>query len=337
MLCNPFTKQLVSLLLLALPASCVHAADPPIPTNLAPPPGAAAAGFKRLVFQEEFTDLEGIDIDDTRKPGFNFYPKLAWGKYVLPKEHIRVEDGVLHLTNPKNNAQSDLFSAVSDKYKSGDYIGFAIGGGAYFEASIAFDPDYLKKNRGIEGFPAFYSNPVEHFFFKTPLPYEYLELDHMEYNSSWYPDRSDYFHALIKWTVDRTGLHRDFVDPVWKRRIVDPPGEPDFNTFNTFAALWIPGVDGRVDTYFNNQLCRSLTAKEYPKLRVGDQQHFIIILAPASGPSVSTGFASGWNETGSRSHAQYSNLGHADRAGRVVDRATIPFGSIRGTICQQEG
>jgi hypothetical protein len=49
----------------------------------------------------------------------------------------------------------------------------------------------------IKGFPACYSNPVEHFFFQTPLSYDNLELDHMEYNSSWYPDRSDYFHALI--------------------------------------------------------------------------------------------------------------------------------------------
>ena len=40
----------------------------------------------------------------------------------------------------------------------------------------------------------------------------------------------------------------------------------------------------RVDTYFNNQLCRSLTAKEYPKLRVGDQQHFIIILGAGQWP-----------------------------------------------------
>ena len=247
------------------------------------PPAAVAAGFTRLAFREEFNDLSGIDIDDTRKPGFNFYPKLAWGKYVLPEEYIQVKDGVLHLYNPINHAQSDLFSAVG-AYQGGRYTGFAVGGGAYFEASIAFDPAFKKQHSDVEGFPAFYSNPVEHFFLKTPQPYDYLELDHMEYNSGWYPDASDYFHALIKWTVDDQGIHRDFVDPVWKHRIIHVPESPDFSRFNIFGALWVPGAEGKVNTYFNNQLRRSLTTKAYPKLRVGDDQHFIVILGAGQWP-----------------------------------------------------
>ena len=123
---------------------------------LIPPPGALAAGYTRLAFDEEFNDTAGIDLDDTRKPGFNFYPRLAWGDYTLSKKHIQVKDGVLHLYNPTNCAQADLFSAVN--VGNGKYNGFVAGGGAYFEASISFDPLYKKKNPGTDGFPAFWSN-----------------------------------------------------------------------------------------------------------------------------------------------------------------------------------
>ena len=247
-----------------------------------PPPQAAAEGYDRLVFQEEFDDLSGIDVNDTRKAGFNFYPKLAWGKYVLPKKHIKVKNGVLYLYNPDNHAQSDLFSAVNADNEKG-YTGFAIGGGAYFEASIAYDPDYKKKYPYTDGFPAFYSNPVEHFFHRTPQPYNYLEMDHMEYNPKWYDDPNDFQHALLKWSVENNQFDREILG-AYPERIINTPDGTDLNKLNTYGALWIPGKNGRFDTYFNNQLLKTRSVKDNPKFRVADDQHYILILGGGQWP-----------------------------------------------------
>ncbi|HEX2972689.1 MAG TPA: hypothetical protein VHP11_10170 [Tepidisphaeraceae bacterium] len=250
---------------------------------LTPPPGALAAGYTRLVFQEEFDNNSGIDLHDTRKPGFHFYPKLEWGNYTLPAKCIKVQDGVLHLFNPNNHAQGDLFSAVQTG--AGEYTGFAVAGGAYFEASIAFDPLYKKKHPATAGFPAFWSNPVEHHFVRPREPFDYLEMDHLEYFPWEYPDHpSYYFNALIKWTASEGKLKSDFVDPVWANRMVSTPPGTDYNRFNTFGSLWVPGATGRVDSYFNNELRRSLKCADYPTLRSGDQQHFMVILGCGQWP-----------------------------------------------------
>ena len=275
-------KRIVFLAIVGLSMSGMLAAPPESPRQpISPPPAALQAGYTRLAFDEEFNDDSGIDLQDTRKPGFNFYPRLCWGNYVLPAKYIVVKQGILHLYNPQNNAQADLFSAV--KTGDGQFTGFAAGGGAYFEASIAFDPDYQKKNPGTKGFPAFWSNPVEHHFLNTPEPYNFLEMDHMEYCTGWCPDLSSYMNALVKWTTNK-GNTREFVDPVYQHRFISTPPGTDYNHFNTFGALWVPGKDGREDTYFNNELRRSLKAAEYPMLQAGDQQHFMVILGCGQWP-----------------------------------------------------
>ena len=88
---------------------------------------------------------------------------------------------------------------------------------------------------------------------------------------------------MIKWTA-KDGLNRDFVDPVYKNRYIVMPAETDFNAFNTYGALWIPGPDGRTDSYFNNERRRSLPCRNYPKLSAGDTQHFMVILGCGQWP-----------------------------------------------------
>ncbi len=250
-----------------------------------PPAGAVAAGFNRLVFQEEFRDLSGIDIHDSRKPGFNFYPKLIWGKYVMPREHIRVEDGILHLVNPENHAQGDLFSAVSTG-RPKEWTGFTASkenGGAYFEASIAFDPG----GGPVDGFPAFWTMAAEHFFGNLrPAPYQYLEMDFMEYNPTWYDDPTDYLQGNHIWTVDASGKRsRDPFPKPHRAMVIDTPRDTDFKRFNVFGCLWVPGPDGRIDTYFNNRLMRSVSSRNYPDVsRVGDNLRYPVILGCGEWP-----------------------------------------------------
>ena len=251
----------------------------------APPEGAVSAGFDRVIFREELNDASGIDLNDTRKPGFNFYPKLIYGDYVLPAEYLKVEDGVLHLFNPNNHAQGDIFSAVSAGQPK-EWTGFTASkenGGAYFEASIAFDPT----TEPVNGFPAFWTMAAENFFgcFDTAKPYQFLEIDCMEYNWKWYEDPTDYLHCIHCW-YQKPGEERKIVTlprPASARVINTPPGT-DYNKFNIFGCLWVPGEDGRIDTYFNNQLVRSVSFREYPEGRISDDHHFPVFLGCGNWP-----------------------------------------------------
>ncbi|MBL8992042.1 MAG: hypothetical protein JNM63_01795 [Spirochaetia bacterium] len=255
--------------------------------NLKPPAEALAAGYVRLVFDEEFEDGSGIDLKNTGGTGFHFYLTSPWGNQADPA-FVRVHDGVLELGRPLNapdkKNHAALFSAISNpaKGEAQKYRGFAIGRGAYFEARIRFDPDFLKKNPGAKGFPNFYSNPVEHHFDPPAMPYQYLEMDHMEYFPGWYRNATNYFNALIKWDAfvnsNGTQYKTDFVDSNYEHRQVQTPPGSDMSAFNVYGALWIPGTNGRADSFFNGQCRRSLSQRDYPKLAVGDSLHFMVIL-----------------------------------------------------------
>ena len=271
---------LAGFIMIAVIICCRPAGD----TNLMPPAGAAAADFSKLIFQEEFDDASGIDLEDTREPGFNFYPKLLYGDYVLPAEHIKVSEGVLHLFNPENHAQGDLFTAVTTG--PDEWIGFTASkenGGAYFEASIAFDPT----TEPVDGFPAFWTLAVEHFAgsFDKTKPHQFLEIDFMEYNWKWYDDPTDYLHANHIWQMDPDSGRTIVTIPKPRSALViDTPEGTDYNRFNTFGCLWIPGEDGRIDTYFNNELLRSVQFKEYPVARCADDLHFPVFLGCGNWP-----------------------------------------------------
>lgn len=253
-------------------------------TSAATPAGAVTAGFNRIAFREEFNDLSGIDLKDTRKTGFTFYPKLIWGDYVLQAEYIQVRNGVLYLTNPENHAQGDLFSAVTAG-KPKEWTGFTAGkenGGAYFEASIAFDP-----NTGtVDGFPAFWTMAAEHFFGNLePKPYRFIEMDFMEYNSKWYEDPTDYLQANHCWTIEADGKQTIVTIPKpHSALVISTPTGTDYNRFNIFGCLWIPGENGRIDTYFNNKLVRSASFRDYPEARSGDDLHYPVILGCGNWP-----------------------------------------------------
>lgn len=254
--------------------------------NLKPPPEAQAAGYTRLVFEEEFDDASGIDLNNTGGPGFNFYLVSPWGNQADPA-FIEVKGGVLAMGRPLNapdaRNHAALFSAISNpaKGEAKKYRGFAVGQGAYFEARIRFDPDFLKKNPGTKGFPNFYSNPVEHHFEPPSAPYHYLEMDHMEYFPKWHLP-SNYFNCLIKWDVSAVSnalqYKTDFVDSDYGHRQVETPPGADMSAFNLYGALWIPGTNGRNDSFFNGERRRSLSQRDYPKLAVGDPLHFMVIL-----------------------------------------------------------
>ena len=91
------------------------------------PPGAAG---KSLVFNEDFIDLTGIDLADTRAGGFKFYPKQWFGGGATPTASIvQIAPSVVRLgqrpgTNyGSNRGRIQTASTTSE----GSYFGNMLG------------------------------------------------------------------------------------------------------------------------------------------------------------------------------------------------------------------
>jgi hypothetical protein len=275
----------VGLLVLVLAVGC-RMIQPTASTSVAPPPGAAAAGLDRLAFAEGFEDADGLDLQNTRAPGFSFYLARPFGWPPTGTDAVSVSDGILTIRNPVNKAQFDLVSAVS--VGKGQWTGFAPQGPAYFEAAIAFDPaDFNPAPQS--GFPAFWTMSAEHLFgtlqFQEQDPYAYLEIDFMEWNPGWH-GAAAYIQSIHSW-INEASRNRQVSIPRHHEhetdgKVIRPIKAPDWNTFNTFGVLWIPG--DRIDTYFNHQLVRSIRVSDYPQIGVGDRHHFPVILGSGNFP-----------------------------------------------------
>ena len=251
------------------------------------PTGAQIGNLPRLVFREEFNDAGAMDLKDTKQPGFSFYLSRPFGWPVTSPDSIAVKEGILSIRNPVNKAQYDIASAAP--LGGGKWVGFAHRGAAYFEASIAFNPEDMGRVPEKGGFPAFWTMSAEHLFgtFQEEMknPYEYLEIDFMEWNSTWHAPEAYLqciHHYVLENGLSRTqSFPKDFISDT-QGKVIRNLGSPDWRSFNTFGILWIPG--DRIDTYFNNQLVRSVKVKDYPEIGVGNDQHFPVILGSGHFP-----------------------------------------------------
>ncbi|MBS3955613.1 MAG: hypothetical protein KGZ88_21935 [Methylomicrobium sp.] len=251
------------------------------------PIGAKVAGLSNIIFQEEFKDESKIDLENTKKVGFNFYLSRPFGWPTTRADSLSVKNGVLTIKNPINKAQFDIVSATSKN--KGEWVGFAHRGSAYFEASIAFDPDDFDKIPKKSGFPAFWTMSAEHLFetlsSKNKRWYEYLEIDFMEWNPEWH-SRSAFIQSIHYWVKDRGKNKRVSMpacyDCPMEGKVIDLGGTINFMQFNTFGILWIPGE--RIDTYVNDVLVRSVRVSDYPAIESGNDHHFPVILGSGKFP-----------------------------------------------------
>ena len=239
------------------------------PLNPSPPPQAVAAGYTRLAFDEEFTSTNGIDMNDTGEPGFNFYRRRPFGS-VEPANFISVSKGVLTLTS----SRSSNLGLVSICRKGRGWTGFAATNGAYFEASVSFDPAVR-----ASGWPSFWTMAAEHLY--GGVNSNYLEIDFFEYDTLPFKagGTNTYGGAIHVWT-GRTETNNQAHD----RFLVKVPESTDWkNSFNTVGTLWVPGAG--IDYYFNNTLTTDTNSyREFPRFLIGDSDHMPVILGSDGWP-----------------------------------------------------
>jgi hypothetical protein len=236
----------------------------------------------RLVFEEEFDSETALDLQDTKNPGFSFYRARPFGWPPAAMDGISIEGGILTLQEAVSYANLQI-STIAGRDDNGSWTGFFAdfeNGGFYFEAAIAFDPFYLDNNPDTEGCPAFWAMSAEHLYPYESPPYELFENDFMEYNPSWINGRKDcYFHALHHWQVPASGANEITSYPA---PVIDVPEQTDWNSFNVFGVLWMPGQ--AIESYLNGELTRSVSFDDFPHMSTGDQHHFPVILGSGQWP-----------------------------------------------------
>lgn len=233
----------------------------------------AAAGFA-LSFADEFDTIATIDLDYATPPAAekNWYFKNFYSGE-QPPANLSVENGVLTLHYMPG--VYGLQTAAPDG--KGWFVGRAFGGGGYFEARIAFDPDaFGPGSEGIKigdaSWPAFWGMAIEHGTFwegtdhwkgQAPGYKRFIENDFFEYLAWGYGaarTKNSYASALHDWY----GVHQEtckagFCDALDYDRdpvFVTLPFEVDWRQFNTIGQLWKParfGQPGYRINYFNGR------------------------------------------------------------------------------------
>jgi hypothetical protein len=112
------------------------------------PPQAYDAGFRKLVFFDDFNTIKTIDVNGTGAPGYNWYTRQVFGSQYTqaitptPASWLSLNNSILTLKT--NNPAIGGFELQSIGYAGGGtYVkGFTLapGNGAYLEVSAAFNP-----------------------------------------------------------------------------------------------------------------------------------------------------------------------------------------------------
>lgn len=111
-------------------------------------------GFNRNVFYEDFNNLNGIDVNNTLAPGFNFYVQTNVNApnnaaKVVPSSAFSVSNSILTFT-PPSGVSGDIGTAAYQSPSQAATPGTVFNGAGYFEARIRVN------NAGSTGAPAFW-------------------------------------------------------------------------------------------------------------------------------------------------------------------------------------
>ena len=123
-----------------------------------PPAVAAAAGYRTKTFDSTF-GASKIDKGNTKTSGFEWYPWSFFGGF-SPGEDELVSQRTVGRLALTGHATDTVEVSTAAQIGGGDFVGTAFGGGGYFEAEVAFDPEVDFVEGGAH--PAFWMMAIEH-------------------------------------------------------------------------------------------------------------------------------------------------------------------------------
>jgi hypothetical protein len=297
--------------LLSMPVAGVHAA------TASPPPGAAGAGYTRNTFSS-FTPGD-IDIDDTGKSGFAWYPYHFFGSRPQSRNIAINSDGSVTLNGDVTGPNGELSTAAPAK-NAAKFVGVAFGGGAYIEAAIKFDP-IAARAKNLQGWPSFWALSLEHAAIGAdqwsgkPQGYQhFVEVDFFEYDIDEPGVGLNYYGAnMHDWygVYNKTCAGHAFCDA--RRSYSDVktavPPSTDLTQYHTYGLLWVPASaagGGYAEFYFDrNPVGKKIVWAKFTnqdgapdgqpwKFGVLDNHHLALILGTGVGKPMTVASVNVW-------------------------------------------
>ncbi len=208
--------------------------------------GSAVPGNRRLVFYDDFTSINTIDMTDTRAPGFKWYRNQWWGNGVTNTDSISISDSVLKLGGGtgRGRLQSGIANGTS-------YVGNAWRNGGYFEVRLRFDPQQVGSLSGNFGIYLF---SVEHIYDdaavgdahwpgQAPGYGHFIELDIFELAGvsfdKTYNGKTTFQGTIHDWsgTYD---VHKGWQNNIVNSNSLQKVGAVDWSQYHTYGVLWVP-------------------------------------------------------------------------------------------------
>jgi hypothetical protein len=235
-----------------------HAATSCNPKGTFDPTNPAGSGYA-LVFSDDFSNPNTVDLSATGNAGFNWYLTKFFGYETEPSSSFSFTSDGITITPTKKQGGYNI-ATVAPASNSTSYVGNAWGGGAYFEIKFKFDPTLVNFSNG---YPSIWAESLEHATEKshppeTPASFEhFIEDDFFEYNITWAPTVA-YGTAIHDWygqydTVCKYGYlagKTGFCDitnsgagtPYYNFVTGKPDGSViNWNLWHTISQLWVPG------------------------------------------------------------------------------------------------
>jgi hypothetical protein len=228
------------------------------------PPQAVAAHYTVRTFSSTFS-ADQVDIANTSKSGLKWYPFHFFGASAKLSSIGLNSDQSVTLLGDTTGPGGELATA-SWTGRAGEFVGIAFGGGGYFEATLKFDPEDVKKNN-FNGWPSWWSMAIEHMAVldtrqwpEQQKGYEhFIEADFFEYDLKDYVSRGklNYFGGTLnEWFGIFSGGRYSLVGlPHWVV-VREVPFNTDFTQYHRYGFLWVPATatqDGYAEYYFDGQ------------------------------------------------------------------------------------
>ena len=295
---NRYLAVLLALLILLAATNMIARAAIPAP--------AKAVGFRNLTFSSHFSK-GSIGVTKPFEAGKKWYIWSFFGQHANPATlHFNL-DHTLTLEGGPTGPNGQIATAAPSNNVKG-YVGEAFGGGAYIEATLAFQPENEVRQH-FRGHPSFWSMALEHLVdsklhadaltdlhkFKNFVEVDIFEYDLLQYLhvTNVYGGTAHDWYGNWKKSCERGFC--SFNDLNISRWI---PADTKLTNFHQYAVLWYPATatsQGYLQYYFDGKpvgnrvhwkKCGKNTSPKmagYSPFCVLDSQHLVLILGTGRG------------------------------------------------------
>jgi hypothetical protein len=231
------------------------------------PPQAAAVGYSTNTFSEGFSQ-ENVDFLEERRTGKAWYFWNFWST-IVPSTALELKsNGVGSLVAVNGIINGQIATATLNDKKPSHFVGTAFGGGAYFEATMAFDPEDVVRGGPESGCPTFWTMAIEALtrhgwdhWPGQPIEFEeYIEMDFMEYGfashgepKNFYGTDMHHFYGIFAKTC-KDNAFCGYSRVSGARTEVS--AKTDFTRYHRYGYLWVPATDttpGYGQSYFDDK------------------------------------------------------------------------------------